>query len=134
MYGFVMEETEDSWNPLFGLLDPEEKDITLLRNVSDLVSIRHVNFFWNLTLQEYHYETLASKNKIINLHCNFFLLVAHSNAQDSEPDGSIQSLILNIFKYFSILFKFVFVNPKYLKLGHVFEDFKITFMYGIPRW
>jgi hypothetical protein len=64
MYGFVIEEIEDSWNPLFGLLDPDENDITLLRNVSDLVSIRHFNFLWNLTLQEYRYETLTSKNKI----------------------------------------------------------------------
>jgi len=80
MYGFVLEEIEDSWNPLFGLFDPEEKDITLLRNVSDLVSIRHFNFLWNQTLQKYHYETLTSKNKIIIFTLYLFLLRSHSNA------------------------------------------------------
>jgi len=61
-------------------------------------------------------------------------LISHINAQDSKPDGSIQSLNLNLFKYFLRLFRFVFVNPKYLKLGHIFEDFKISFVCGIWRW
>jgi hypothetical protein len=100
MYVLVMKEREDPWNSLFGLLDPAEKDITHLRNFTDLISIRHFEFLWNQTLQEYQYEILTSKNKIRIFYVLTYLLIAHSNAQDSKPDGIIQFFNFIFFKYF----------------------------------